>query len=133
MNFEVKSVNGKLTMTYEKETSVQGPLGMTLNIVKESLTNRGSWFMNPDFGLDLSNIQVVTNETVILLQQEITRSLAWLIDALKVARLVVDTEMHPTDRNTINVRIEVIQLDQIAMVFVGFVCVGGPSPGFTVT
>ena len=89
--------------------------------------------MFQDVGLDLSNIKVVTNETVALFKQEKEKALAYLIDALKVAKLVGTTEVDPQDRNRINARIEIIQLDQIPMLFVAVVCVGGPSPEFSVT
>lgn len=133
MNFNVITVNGKAVPTYDKAPDIRPTVYNTLNIRKRSSTQRGSWFMFPDFGLDLSNIKVVTNETVALFKQEIEKALAYLIDALKVARLVVTTEVDPTDRNRINARIEIIQLDEIPMIFVAFVCVGGPSPEFSVT
>lgn len=133
MNFNVITVNGKAVPTYDKATDIRPDVYNALNIRKRSPTQRGSWFMFPDFGLDLSNIKVVTNETVALFKQEIEKALAYLIDALKVARLVVTTEVDPQDRNRINARIEIIQLSQIPMLFVAFVCVGGPSPEFSVT
>ena len=133
MDFNVITVNGKAVPTYDKATDIRPTVYNALNIRKRSSTQRGSWFMFQDFGLDLSNIKVVTNETVALFKQEIEKALAYLIDALKVAKLVVTTEVDPQDRNRINARIEIIQLDQIPMLFVAFVCVGGPSPEFSVT
>jgi hypothetical protein len=89
--------------------------------------------MFPDFGLDLSNIKQISDETVALLKQEIEKTLAWLIDANIASQINVTTAPSTDDRNTINARIEVIQLDQIPMLFTGFVCVAGPSQGFVVS
>ena len=71
MNCNVITGNGQAVPTYDKATDSRPDVYNALNIRKRSPTQRGSWFMFPDFGLDLSNIKVVTNATVTLFKQEI--------------------------------------------------------------
>jgi len=133
MNFNIITEAGNGEMTYDKATDVRPSVYLSLSIVAESTRIRGSWPMFPDFGLDLSDIDQVTDEKVALFKQRLENALLWLVDALKAIRIDVTTERDSLDRNRINANIEVIQLNQIPMIFVAFVCVGGPSPGFTVT
>ena len=133
MNFNIITEKGRGEMTYDKATDVRPNVYLSLNIVRQSANVRGSWPFDPNFGLDLSDINQVTDEKVALFEQRLTEALIWLVDAVKIARLNVTTERDRLDRNRINAKIEVIQLDQIPMIFSAFVCVGGPSPDFQVT
>ncbi len=125
-------------MNYDIETDSKGQGRLTWNKKKSNLTNvyislktpKGSIISDPDFGLDISDIKVVTETTLNTLKQRFEQSLAWMIDARKARQITVETSLIDGRSDGVNVRVTIIQIDGQKMQFTEFIEVGGVSGSY---
>ncbi len=125
MNFGIEiQENGRGRMTWERRPN------SLVNVYWSVKTPKGTFFADPDFGLDLSDVKKVTPSTVDTIIQRYEQALNWMIDARKARAISVDSSIPNGENNRIDVTVEIIEMDGTVMQFTTFVEVGGVSGGF---
>lgn len=125
MNFGIEiQEDGRGRMTWERRQNA------LVNVYWSVKTPKGSFFADPDFGLDLSDVKKVTPSTVDTIIQRYEQALNWMIDARKARAISVDASIPNGENNRIDVTVEIVEMDGTVMQFATFVEVGGVSGGF---
>jgi phage gp46-like protein len=125
MNFGIEiQENGRGRMTWERRQNA------LVNVYWSVKTPKGSFFADPDFGLDLSDVKKVTPSTVDTIIQRYEQALSWMIDARKARAISVNASIPNGENNRIDVTVEIVEMDGTVMQFATFVEVGGVSGGF---
>lgn len=122
MNYQIEiDEKGQGYTTWETSKGILNNVFLSVKI------KRGSWFKEPDYGLEIRDIKRKTESNRNLLQQRYEEALNWMYDARRASSINVEV----TDRNDgYNVVVDAIGIDGIPMQFTDFVQVGGPSDGF---
>ncbi len=125
MNFGIEIDNqGRGRMTWEEKQSNLD------NVYISVKTPKGALFADPEFGLDLSGVDKITNTTVNTIIQRYEQALEWMIDARKARTITVTANIPSTDVNRINVNVAIIEMEGTEMQFTSFVEVGGVNGSY---
>jgi hypothetical protein len=127
MHFSItQGANGNPVMSWDQPEDISTNIYTTLGIKKRS------WFLNPSFGLDLSDIKKVTVNNIDLIKSRIIKALQWLLDSGKAKSITVIVEKDLRDTGRINYKVEAIQANGIPVTVSYFRTVGGPDDDFTI-
>lgn len=105
------TVYGGAVMTWDKAPDIRTNIWISLNMKK------GSLFVDPDFGLDLSDIKKITDANLLLAKQRIEDALAWMITVGKATSIAVTVERDTQDFNRMDIKVEARQPDGLLIVF----------------
>lgn len=120
-------------MNYDIEIDEKGRGQLTWNKKKNNLVNvylsvktpKGSVTTDPDFGLDISDIKKVTENTLDTIKQRFENALNWMISARKAKSIEVETSLIDNRSDGVKVKVTIVELSGVEMQFVDFVQVGG--------
>lgn len=125
MNFDIEiDSQGRGELTWEKKKT------NLVNIYLSVKTRKGAITSDPEFGLDISDIKVVTETTIETIKQRYENALSWMIPARKAREMTVVVTKHQQVSGAVNVTVTMIQVNGVKMQFVDFVEVGGVSGNF---
>lgn len=125
MNFDIEiDSQGRGQLTWEKKKT------NLANVYLSVKTRKGAITSDPEFGLDISDIKVVTETTIETIKQRYEKALEWLIPARKAREITVSVTEHQQISGAVNVTVTMIQINGVEMQFVDFVEVGGVSGNF---
>lgn len=117
----VQGDNGRLKMSWDK------PADITTNIFSSITIKKGSFFSNPDFGLDLSDIRLVTDENINEIKDRFYSALKWLIDSGKAKSVKVEAYKNNNDVTRVDFKLSIVQSkDNQTITITAFKTVGGP-------
>lgn len=122
MDFSIiQGDNGRLKMSWDK------PADITTNIFSSITIKKGSFFSNPDFGLDLSDIRLVTDENINEIKDRFYSALKWLIDSGKAKSVKVEAYKNNNDVTRVDFKLSIVQSkDNQTITITAFKTVGGP-------
>ena len=119
MNFNtVQGADGVAELGWAKPSDIFPNVFNAMNVKK------GSLFTAPNFGLDLSDIKKVTESKVKLIEKRIRAALSGLLETGKARAVKVVVQKNNLVYNRVDVKIEVIQADNIPITIDSFVIVG---------
>lgn len=119
MNFAIiNGAQGTGLMTWEKPQDIRGNVWLSMNIKK------GSLFTDKNFGLDLTDIDKITENNIEKIQKRIEQALNWLLVTEKARAISVEIDRDNLNISRLNIRIEVIQSDSVPIVITNFIEVG---------
>ncbi len=125
MNYDIEIDSmGRGALTWEKKSS------NLVNVYLSVKTPKGFLTTDPDFGLDISDIKVVTEITLETLKQRYEQALVWVITARKATQITVVTSLIEGRSDGAKVIVSIIQANGVEMQFTDFIEVGGVSGGF---
>lgn len=113
--------DGRGEMSWDEPVDITTNLWLSLNIRKGKIPN------TPDFGLDLSDIDRVTDDNVDLIQERLEQATQWLVDIGRAKQIEISTEIDINNINRVNYSIEAIQADDKTVTLNNFVYVGGET------
>ncbi len=127
MDFSITPDNdGIPQMSWTKETTVSTNVFYTFNV------RRGTFFQNPTFGIDLSDIKKVTDNTVELIKERLINACSWLLGVGRAKSIDVIVEKDTTDITRINYKVDITQADGFPVTVTDFITVGGASDDFPI-
>lgn len=106
------------------EFSWDKPTDITTNIYTSLIVRKGALFNMPNFGLDLSDISKVTDNSINKIHSRLHVALQWLIDVGKAKSIDITVERDTTVNNRINYKVEAVQADGIPVTVDSFQTVG---------
>ena len=119
MNFNiVQGSEGIAELDWAKPTDIFTNVFISMNVQK------GSLFTDPNFGLDLSDIKKVTDSKVLLIEKRIIAALSWLLEVGKARALKVVVQKNQLVYNRVDIKIEIIQADNVPFTIDSFIIVG---------
>ena len=122
----IDNLDGNPTMSWTKSGDISTNVWYTTNI------EQGTFFQNPDFGVNLRDINKVTVNNIDLIKQRLEKAYNWLLTTGKAKQLIVIVEPDLMNINRVNYKIEIYQADGIPVTITDFVTVGGASDSFTI-
>ncbi|KAF0145126.1 MAG: phage protein gp46 [Nitrospirae bacterium] len=103
---DIEQGTGMGAMTFNKADNIMNNIFLSLSVKK------GSFFQNPDFGLDLPSRAKNTAQTAALIEERFRQALRWLLDTGRATKIDVYSERDRLqDLNRLKVLVEATQAD----------------------
>ena len=120
MNYDIEiDEKGRGRLTWNKKSS------NLVNVYLSVKTPKGFLTTDPEFGLDISDIKKVTENTIDTLKQRFEKALEWMISARKARSVDVEVSLLQNRSDGVKIKVTIVELSGVKMQFVDFVQVGG--------
>ena len=84
-------------------------------------TSKGALFCEPDFGSEINAIKTVSDNSIGLMQQTVTRALQWLVDAGRIRSVAAEVTRDRQSIGRLNIVLTIIKGDFTAQKYELFV------------